>query len=239
MKYKGEFELAKKTAYDVGRYLMSQNEKVIDSEEGRDIKLELDRKAEKLIINSLNNDFEWAILSEESGLSSELTNNPYWVVDPIDGSLNYSRGCPIACVSIALWNGNEPILGVVYDFNRDELFTGLVGVGAWMNGDPIQPSGVVKKEDAILATGFPTYLEINDSNFEEFFEEVKKYKKIRMFGSAALSLCYVANGRVDAYREKDIKLWDIGAGVAINKALNIKVKIIFTVDFKTHTFVGI
>lgn len=240
IKYKQEFDLAQSVALEVGGMLRKQTHKDIISQENRDIKLELDKKAEEEILNKLKASSEHSILSEESGTFGELNeSDPLWIVDPIDGSMNYSRDCPFACVSIALWKGNEPIIGVVYDFYRDELFTGLVGVGSWLNTKPIHPSGIVEKKRAILATGFPTYLDINEDNLGEFIEDVKKYKKIRMFGSAALSLCYVANGRVDSYKEKNIKLWDIAAGVAINKALNINIEIKRTHDFNTYTFVGV
>lgn len=238
--YKEEFDFAKSIAKNVGVFLASQNTKQINSLEGRDIKLQLDTTSEEKIISSLQSQFDHPILSEESGMNGQTTlNQPYWIIDPIDGTMNYSRNCPLACVSIALWVNSDPLFGIVYDFNRDELFSGIVGEGAWLNEIPIQPSGVQEKSSAILATGFPTYLELSQENLAEFISKVTEYKKIRMFGTAALSLCYVACGRVDSYMEKNIKLWDVAAGVAINRALNIPTEVISHRDFNTTTIVGI
>ncbi|MGL1887871.1 MAG: inositol monophosphatase [Reichenbachiella sp.] len=238
--YKVEFSVAKELAQDVGEFLIDQETKLIDSLEGNDIKLQLDKEAERLIIDRLQSNFGYSILSEEIGLLGSIEKGkPYWIIDPIDGTMNYSRNCPLACVSIALWVDDGPILGVVYDFFRQELFSGLIGSGAWLNGVGLKPSKVDEKSQAILATGFPTYLEINDTSLTEFLDQVKSYKKIRMFGSAALSLCYVACGRVDAYKENRIKLWDVAAGLAINAAVNVKYRMREHGNYDTDTYVGV
>lgn len=238
--YKVEFDLAKKVAKSVGQYLIVQEKKQVESATGRDIKLKLDKESEALIVESLQCDSDYAILSEEAGLIGQASSGlPYWIIDPIDGTLNYSRNCPIACVSIALWLGDKPILGVVYDFNRDELFAGLIGEGAWLNDLPLPKVNIRDKSQAILATGFPTYLEIDDTNIQQFISDVKDYKKVRMLGSAALSLCYVASGRVDGYKENNIKLWDVAAGVAINSAMDIYFEVNIKEDYNTNTLVGV
>ena len=125
----------------------------------------------------------------------------------------------MCCISIALWS-SEPILGVVYDFNRDELFTGVTGVGAWCNDLPISPSGISSPKNAILTTGFPVNRNFSSNSLDIFLQNIINFKKIRLFGSAALSLAYVACGRVDAYLEEDIMLWDVAAGIALIKASN-------------------
>lgn len=238
--YNCEFECAKNLAKKVGDFLIDQEIKSVNSLSGRDIKLKLDQDAEAIILTELKSSFKHAILSEEIGVVGEIkSNKPYWIIDPIDGTMNYSRDCPLACVSIALWVNEDPIFGVVYDFYRQELFSGMVGKGAWLNGLVIKPSGINEKSNAILATGFPTYLDLNDENLGEFMMNVRRYKKIRMFGTAALSLCYLASGRVDGYHEKNIKLWDIAAGIAINAALNIEYKIINLQNYSTDTSVGV
>ncbi|SMD34335.1 myo-inositol-1(or 4)-monophosphatase [Reichenbachiella faecimaris] len=238
--YTEEFKLAKELAKEVGSFLLKQESKHIDSLEGKDIKLKLDKEAEKKIIESLQSKFDYSILSEEVGLIGQIDQSkPYWIIDPIDGTMNYSRNCPIACVSIALWSNDQPILGVVYDFFRDELFSGLVGKGAWLNNNEIQPSEIKERNQAILATGFPTYLDLNDKTLTAFFDHVKDYKKIRMFGSAALSLCYVACGRVDSYKEDKIKLWDIAAGLAINVAAHMTYNLKNQENYSTNLSVGV
>lgn len=240
MNYKTEFELAKKVVLEVGEFLKTQTIKKIDSQEGKDIKLELDRKSEEMIINTFIKTFDYAILSEEIGLTKELEKGkPYWIIDPIDGTLNFSRDNPTSCISIALWVEKEPIFGMIYDFNRDELFSGYVEVGAWLNDIQLQPQKKKEKSQSILATGFPTYMSDDEITIKSFILQVQEYKKIRMIGSAALSLAYVACGRFDTYMEKDIKLWDIAAGVAINKAINNNIDIIELEDYKRITRVGV
>ena len=238
--YFKELELAKKLAKNVGAFLGEQDSKQIENSKGRDIKLLLDREAEHIIIEKLKSATSYSILSEESGLVSEIIKDePYWIVDPIDGTLNYSRNCPISCVSIALWKNSTPLLGVVYDFNRNELFSGLVGAGSWLNDKELFRQPSINKSQAILATGFPTYLSTTNEYLKSFFDKINSYKKIRILGSAALSLCYVSCGRVDAYYESKIKLWDVAAGIAINKAIRNEIKITILDNFETVTEVGI
>ena len=104
----------------------------------------------------------------------------YWLVDPLDGSMNFSRGIDYCCVSIALWQDSNPILGVVYDFNRNEMFSGLVNGGAWLNGNPISTGHVNEKSNAVLATGLPLAMDLSKKSLSRFSREISKYKKIRM-----------------------------------------------------------
>jgi myo-inositol-1(or 4)-monophosphatase len=188
------------------------------SEQGKDIKLQADRDAEAVILESLAKTGHPA-LAEESGAHGLVAGDaPYWVVDPLDGTLNFSRGLPICCVSIALCRGDEPVLGVIYDFNRDELFEGIPGEGAWCNGKPIRVSNIRERSRAVLATGFPTRFDLSDDSVMGFVRGVQGFKKVRLLGSAAIMLAYVACGRVDAYSEDRIMLWDVAAGVALTRA---------------------
>jgi len=240
MKYKEEFSLAKDIAVRVGKFLSSQTEKKIESQIGKDIKLELDKKSEEMIVSGLSEKFDYPILSEEVGLTKEIgENRPYWIIDPIDGTLNFSRDNPSCCISMALWINKDPVLGAIYDFNRDELFSGYVGFGAWLNNRELLLKEKKEKSQSILATGFPTYMSDDTATLQNFIKQIQEYKKIRMIGSAALSLAYVLCGRFDAYIEKDIKLWDVAAGVAVNKAIGAKYEIEYLDDFKTNTKVGV
>lgn len=240
MIYKKEFELAKKIAVEVGNYLNLQTIKKIDSNLGKDIKLELDKKSEKMIIDAICDGFDYPILSEEAGLTKDIEEGSlYWIVDPIDGTLNFSRDNPVCCISIALWIKNEPIFGVVYDFNRDELFCGYVNAGAWLNNKQIQNKNKVSKSQSILATGFPIYMNNDENTIREFIQQVQEYKKIRIIGSAALSLAYVSCGRFDAYIENNIKLWDIAAGVAINRAIGHSYQIEYLNEFEVNLKLGV
>jgi len=189
----------------------------------RDIKIYADTEIESYIVSELRKYSEYPILAEESGLSEQplSIDNPVgykWIVDPLDGSLNFSRGIPICCVSIALWQETNPLLGVIYDFNHDELFTGIVGSGAWLNSKAITVSKVSQKSKAVICSGFPVSTNFSDLSLREFVNNVQIYKKVRMIGSAALSLAYVASGRVDCYIENDIKIWDVAAGLALVSA---------------------
>lgn len=185
---------------------------------GRDIKLASDQAAETAILQILQSKTSIPILTEESGEHGATKEAPeLWIVDPLDGSMNYNRGIPLACVSIALWRSGKPYIGVVYDFIRDELFSAEIGQGAWLNGRPIQVSTVTIPSQGILATGIPSKL-LLDEAMTQFTDRMRSFKKVRMLGAAALMLSWVACGRVDAYAEENIMLWDVAAGLALVEA---------------------
>jgi len=221
MNYIKEFKLCKKVVKEVGDFLLEQDSILIDSSEGKDIKLELDRKCEEILFKKIVTKFEYKAIGEESGYSDNFeTDRPYWIIDPIDGSMNFSRKSPMCCISVAFWINNEPIFGVIYDFNRDEMFSGYVGENAWLNDTIIQKKKTLPKSKSILATGFPTYMSDDEATLKNFISKIQKFKKIRMIGTAALSLAYVACNRFDSYYEENIKIWDVAAGIAINKSLS-------------------
>ena len=186
----------------------------------RDIKLEADYELEKVIIENIARKSEYPILSEECDVVDEKgAGDGYrWIIDPLDGTFNFYRGIPMSCISIGFWKGTEPLLGVVFDLNRQEMFTGLVGRGAWLNGIPVKVSDVAEKSKAVMCTGFPVSSDFSKEPLLNFVDDVKMFKKVRLFGSAALSLAYVACGRADCYRENGIKIWDVAAGLALVKA---------------------
>lgn len=240
MNFKNEFDLAKKTALEVGEFLKSQSVKKIISQDGKDIKLELDKKSEEIIFEKLTKNFDYSVLSEETGLTRKIEHDkPYWIVDPIDGTLNFSRNNPISCISIALWKNQDPIIGVIYDFNRHELFSGYVGVGAWLNKIELKSQKRKKKSQSILATGLPVYMSFDNKTLKNYIFQLKDYKKVRMIGSAALSLAYVACGRFDSYMENNIKFWDVAAGIAINSSIDHSYDIEFLSENLTITKVSI
>lgn len=182
---------------------------------GRDIKLAADRQAEACIIEHLEAS-GIPVLAEEGGAYGALDlAGDAWVVDPLDGTMNYSRDIPICCTSIALFHKGEPLLGVIYDFNRDELFTGIVGEGAWLNGETMRVSEITRADRAILAMGFPASRDFSTETLAPALVALQQFRKVRMLGSAAIMLAYVAAGRFDAYWEDGIMLWDVGAGLAI------------------------
>jgi len=196
------------------------------SEAGKDLKLQADVDAEAAILSVLRDGSAHPVLSEECGADAGLDPEAaWWVVDPLDGTVNYSRGLPLTCVSVGLWRAGEPVLGVVHDFERDEVFAGEVGRGATCNGASIRPSGVSEPSKAVLATGFPSARDYGDASLLAFCRRVQRFKKVRLLGSAALSLAWVAAGRLDAYFEEDIWLWDVAAGLALVTAAGGRIRV--------------
>jgi myo-inositol-1(or 4)-monophosphatase len=223
MNHRIELEGAIEAARLAGVYLNAarQGEIRVLSAVGRNIKLQADRESESIILDALRAVAPHPVLAEESGEHDAPGEGAYWVVDPLDGSANFARGVPLCCVAIALMHGEKPLLGVVHDFNRDETLCGVVGEGAWLGGAKGAPIAVASTTDtgqAILATGFPVGRDLSDAALAEFYRQARAFKKVRMIGTAALALAYVARGWVDAYGEDGIMLWDVAAGVALVEA---------------------
>jgi myo-inositol-1(or 4)-monophosphatase len=218
--WKNEIKTAKTAAKAAGKALLDASLKSVISNKGRDIKLKADLEAEAVILNIIEKESSYPILSEESNRHKAFfqENSYLWVIDPLDGTLNYSKGIGFCCVSIALWKDGLPLLGVIYDFNNDDLFSGVINKGAWCNDKPIHPSYDISPDKAVLVTGFPINRDFSNKALADFIKNIKSFKKIRLLGSAALSLAYVACGKADGYVEEDIMLWDVAAGIAIVKA---------------------
>ena len=189
-----------------------------------DIKLELDVRSQKLIEKKLLTAFPQTALLGEEGISGDPQSNSRWVVDPIDGTVNFTYSIPHACVSIALQqhadhrsvstypDGYDTLVGVVYDPFCDELWTAVRGRPARLNGRVIRVSKHRKLEESIVSIGFAKSRESLEATLPYFNKLVHRVRKIRMMGAAALALTYVASGRFDAYIERGIRLWDIAAG---------------------------
>lgn len=193
--------------------------KNIDSSLGKDIKLELDRKAEELVKSRLRSSTNFPILAEESDNSNIDRSSYHWIVDPLDGTYNYFRGNNNCAVSIALWKGDEPILGVIYNFQKEDLLFGCVGDGAYLNGEKLYIKKSCDIKQGALATGFPVSLSFKEDKVKKFTKTVNEFKKVRMVGSAAMSLYGVAVGYYDCYWEDSIMLWDVAAGLAVLQSL--------------------
>jgi len=184
----------------------------------KDIKLDADHRAEELLFGLLE-PVGIDILSEESGTGNEhCLDGTCWILDPLDGTYNYHRGFPMHAVSIALWERGTPVFGVIHDITTACSYSGQVGGAAWYDGVRIRVSDVKDTSEAVLATGFPAGRGYDDKDLRAFIRSIQAYKKIRMIGSAALSLAHVAAGRFDIYHEQDIRLWDVAAGLALVQA---------------------
>ncbi len=214
-------DVAVSAVTEAGRLLLDLRQKPMEvlCEPGHDIKLKADQLAESRILRILQERMPLPVLTEESGEHGGVEERAaMWVVDPLDGTFNYSRGMPMCCSSVGLWENGQPVAGAVYNFFHGELFTGIVGRGAWLNGKPIAVSGVREVSKASLATGFPHHHDYGDAPLREFIRQVQDFKKIRMLGSAALMGAYVACGWLDAYVEEDVWLWDVAGAAAIARA---------------------
>ena len=186
--------------------------KHVNCAEAHDIKLELDVRCQALIEKILRTAFpEIPVLGEE-GVSGDM-NAPYrWVVDPIDGTVNYFYGMPHAAVSIALEHEQKSVVGVICDPFTDEIWTTVKGGPTRLNGKMVRVSTRGKLSEAIVAMGFSKSKENLDKSLPHLNRLARSTKKIRIMGSAALELAYVASGRLDAYVERRINLWDVAAG---------------------------
>lgn len=180
-----------------------------------DIVTEMDERAERIISEVLKGAFpNYGILAEEGGMLAGKGDSR-WIVDPLDGTTNYAHGLPIFAVSIALQRAGEVACGVVYDPMRQELYAAERGGGATLNGQPIQVSDTDELIRALIVTGFPYDRDEVPAAVELFGRFTVMTRSIRRLGSAALDLCYVAAGRLDAYYERGIWPWDVAAGSLI------------------------
>jgi len=179
-----------------------------------DLVTEVDHACEQAVVRILKKDFpDHDFLLEET--DSPATGSPYqWVVDPLDGTTNYTHGYPHFCCSIALRYREETVLGTVFDPFRNELFTAVRGEGAYLNGTHVRVSDETRLIRCLTATGFPYDLHAaKDTNLETFSRVIFQVRAVRRSGCAALDLCYIASGRLDGYWVVKLAPWDAAAGV--------------------------
>jgi myo-inositol-1(or 4)-monophosphatase len=177
---------------------------------------EVDHASEKLIMEIIRKEYpDHFILSEEVG--EIITSSSYkWIIDPIDGTVNYANGIPICCVSIAVEHAGQMILGAVYNPFLEELYVAEKGRGATLNEQPIRVSEKTEVISSCLVTGFPyTYLDMPNGPLEVFGRLIRKGIPVRRLGSAAIDLCWVAAGRFDGFYEHKLNAWDSAAGFLI------------------------
>ena len=183
-----------------------------------DLVTEADRASEQLIVEALQKAFpQHHIVGEEGGgYGLPASETPYhWYVDPLDGTTNFAHRFPVFAVSLALSGPDmQPLLGVVYDPMRDEVFKAQRGHGATLNGRPLQVSGVENLSEALVVTGFPyNRWTAEDNNVPLFGHFARRVQGVRRVGAAALDLCWVAAGRFDVYWEHGLQPWDGQAGM--------------------------
>ncbi len=213
-----EINLAIKAAVKAGKYLDKDKDQLnkLSISDKKDTKLQADVSSEDLIKKIINNDSDYQILAEESGKSSDDLGETFWVIDPLDGTANYNRDIPICCISIGMVTNFEPVFGVIYDFNNDELYVGdCMNKSATLNNKVIHVSDICSKDQGIIVTGLPTNTNYSNTSLEKLIFDMQIWKKTRMIGSAAIASCYIASGKAEMYKENGVYLWDIVAGAAI------------------------
>lgn len=213
--------LAIKSAIEAGKILeegFGTNFQIYSKEGRNNLVTEFDKKSENYIIDSILKIFpNHSILAEESGKSKSFNSDEIlWVIDPLDGTVNFAHNLPIFSVSIAAVKNNEIISGIIYHPILKELFVAEKNNGSYLNNKKIQVSKSNNLESSFLVTGFPYDLEIQNSNYLDIFKNfVSMGIPVRRLGSAALDLAYVANGRFDGFWELNLKPWDVAAGILI------------------------
>ncbi|MDF1754827.1 MAG: inositol monophosphatase family protein [Verrucomicrobiales bacterium] len=209
-----ELELTIAAAREAGELLRANYESdlVVDEMKAHDIKLDLDVKTQELITDRILATFPDHAIYGEEGIAGKLDSSSQWIVDPIDGTVNYFYGIPHFCVSIALREDGELKLGAIYDPMMDEMYAVDYEGPTTRNGKPVSPSNRAELKQAVVTIGFSKTKESMDAGLERYRNMAYQVRKTRMMGSAALALAYIACGRLDAYIEEQISIWDIAAG---------------------------
>ena len=211
-----DLELAERAARAAGEVLMSyygRPAEGLDSKSSEtDLVSDADREAERVVRDLLESERPGDGLLAEEGSHAEAESGRRWVVDPLDGTINFLYGFPAWAVSIALEDGEGVQVGVVYDPVRPELFSAVRAGGATLNGEPIHVTGRTELAQAMVATGFSYEAERRAGQAELLLRVLPRVRDIRRLGAAALDLCLVAAGRVDAFYERGLNRWDEAAG---------------------------
>ncbi len=178
-----------------------------------------DKKTEKILIDELRKAHpEYGIVTEESGIINKSNTKNRWIIDPIDGTLNFLNGIPQFAISIGYEENYEIKCGIIFNPITNEMFFAEKGSGAFLNNSRIRVSNKKRIEDALLVTGGPKQSsKIKEKIFQEYVDISKKVSNVRKFGSAALDMAYVASGRFDGFWQRELNYWDIAAGVIIIK----------------------
>jgi myo-inositol-1(or 4)-monophosphatase len=207
---------AVQSAADELRRFIDLDFKISNKEGVNNLVTEVDHASEKIIIDIIKKNFpDHYILTEESG--EIFQDSQYkWIIDPIDGTVNFAHRIPICCISIGVEHNGKMVLGAVYNPFMNELFFAERGSGATLNERPVSVSKKENVLNACLVTGFPyTYLDMPNGPLEVFNRLIRKGVPVRRLGSAAIDLCWVACGRFDGFYEHKLNAWDSAAGFLI------------------------
>lgn len=228
-------DVASEAALAGGAVLQAYAGKVEVQEKGRmgDLVTEADRGAEAAILKVIRRHFpDHKILAEESGRSGLAESDYLWAIDPLDGTTNYAHQYPFYACSIGLLAGGVPMVGVIYDPVRQELFRAIKGQGATLNRQPMRVSNTAQLRQSLLVTGFAYDRHTTpDNNYAEFCHFSHLTQGVRRGGAAALDLAYVACGRLDGFWERGLSPWDMAAGAVLVEAAGGKVTAYDQTDF--------
>src|SRR5213596_1994188 len=207
-------DAAENAARAAGKLLSGnfQQRQRVNAYAAHDIKLEIDVQAQELIGELLLDEFPEHALYGEEGIVGDQSSDHQWIVDPLDGTVNYFYGIPHFCISIALRLHKNIVVGAIYDPIRNEMWTGQRGEVSKLNGAPIHVSDRAELAESVISIGLAKTGETINTNFPLLQQMIHRVRKCRVLGSAALDMAYVACGRFDAYIEQGISLWDIAAG---------------------------
>lgn len=212
-------ETAEKAARRAGELILGYRGSAIISEKSlNNLVTEADYKAQEAIVKTILDNYpDHSIIAEEKDLSAKRDSDNLWIIDPLDGTNNFAHNIPHYCISIAFARSGQIMGGVVFDPERDEMFTSVKGEGAFLNKNPINVSKAQSLQEAVVATGFyydrGSMMRKTLDSIEKLFEN--NIHGMRRFGSAALDLCWVACARFDAYFEYNLSIWDFAAGMLI------------------------
>lgn len=222
-----DLELATHAALTAGKLLRENfgSDAIVDESSHHDIKLALDKESQELITDILLGARPGDALYGEEGIAGNQDSDRQWIVDPIDGTVNFFYSIPHFCVSIALRVAGEIVVGVIHDPMVGETWTVEKGQPAMLNGKPIQVSKRADFAESILFVGCGKDEAALRTGMERFQRASLKARKMRMMGSAALGMAYIACGRLDAYIESRISLWDIAAGQLLVETAGGKVQL--------------
>lgn len=211
------FTESKEVIYKAGQFLLQEfgkvNEALIETKSLNSLVSYVDKTAERMLVEGLDKCLPHSTFLTEEKTTTQERGEYQWIIDPLDGTTNFLHQIPIFSVSVALRQGDEVILGIVYEPNREEMFYAWKGSNAYLNGKLIRVKNNDNLADSLLATGFPYYdFEKSKAYLSAFENLIQNTRGLRRMGSAAVDLAYTAAGRFDAYFEYNLQIWDVAAG---------------------------
>ena len=206
--------------YEVGKFMKAEQFRLtaedVETKDLNSFVSYVDKEAEKMLVKGLKEILPESGFIAEEGTETYRSETYNWIVDPLDGTTNYLHGLPVFAISIALQEGDELVLGVVYELGNDEMFTAWKGGGTHLNNKPVRVAANNALSRSLLATGFPYYDYQRLDNYLELLADCfRKTRGVRRFGSAATDLAYVACGRFDGFFEYGLSPWDVAAGAVL------------------------